>query len=605
MRHLIFACLAALSLAAQVPDNKSLNGKYYFREVQLAPDSGETRSLFGSITFDGNGGFSWQGQQLVGQAGPAAANGNGVYSVKASGLVTLADPIRAGATINGRLGTGALIGSDTEAGNNVFSIFTALPVPTGALATSTLAGPYWIASLGFLNGSQTATHETFFKVSSNGSGSFGDVIVTGQAMDLTSALKQQTVPSASYTVASDGTGTLNFPIAASGALLSGVKTMYLAQDGSFFIAGGAAAGGHGILIGIRAGAGLNAAALKGNYFTADLQTGTQTGSQTFSDYAGSVSSDGKGNLVASRRNRASSGAIDVTALNLYNLIADGSGYAGFNSIAVSSNSQLYISSGVSFGDSRNYEITFGVRAPALSGSGVFLNPQGIFNAATFAPVGNPVSPGGFVTMFGTNLAGQTTVATKLPFSTTLGGVQVLVNNVAAPLYFVSPGQISALIPYATTGSTATIVVKNGSATSNAVDVPLAASSPGIFTIPQNGLGQSAVLHADFTLVGQDNPAHPGETVQIFLTGLGAVSPGIADGAPGPVNPLSRVTGPIAVYVGDARTPAVISYQGLAPTLAGLYQINAVIPVGVTTGNIPIAIQTNEAFTDLANIFVEP
>jgi uncharacterized protein (TIGR03437 family) len=124
-------------------------------------------------------------------------------------------------------------------------------------------------------------------------------------------------------------------------------------------------------------------------------------------------------------------------------------------------------------------------------------------------------------------------------------------------------------------------------------------------LTQNGLGQAAVLHADFSLVGQDNPAHPGETVLIFLTGLGAVTPGIADGAAGGINPLNRVTGPIGVYVGDARMSASISYQGLAPTLAGLYQINAVIPIGVTTGNIPLAIQTNEAFTDLANIFVEP
>ena len=598
--------ISALSVSAQVPDNKSLNGKFYFREVQLTTDSGETRSLSGSITFDGNGNFTWQGQLLVGQTAPAATNGPAsTYSVKPSGFVTLSDPLRTGATLNARLGGGALIGSDTEAGNNVFSMFTALPAPSVSLSTSTLSGSYWIASLEFLNGSQTATRETFFKAAANGSGSFGDVTVTGQAMDLSNALKQQTVPSASYTVSSDGTGTLNFPIAASGALLSGVKTLYLAQDGSFFIAGGTVAGAHGILIGIRAGAGLNAAALNGNYFTADLQTGTQTGSQTFSDYAGSASSDGKGNLVGSRRTRASAGAIDVTALNLYNLTADGSGYEGLNSVAVSANSQLFIGSGVSFGDSRNYELAVGVRAPSLSGSGVFLNPQGVFNAATFAPVGNPVSPGGFVTMFGTNLAAQTVVADKLPFPPTLGGVQVLVNNVAAPLYFVSPSQVSALIPYATTGNTATIVVQNGSTKSNAVDVPLSASSPGIFTMTQNGIGQAAVLHADFTLVGQSNPAHPGETVLIFLTGLGAVTPGIADGAAGGINPLNRVTGPIGVYVGDARMSASIGYQGLAPTLAGLYQINAVIPIGVTPGNIPLAIQTNEAFTDLANIFVEP
>src|SRR6266404_3245115 len=130
--------ISALSISAQVPDNKSLNGKFYFREVQLTTDSGETRSLSGAITFDGNGGFKWQGQLLVGQAAPAAGNGtNGTYSVKPSGLVTLSDPIRTGATLNARLGAGALIGSDTEAGNNVFSLFAALPAPSVALSTST------------------------------------------------------------------------------------------------------------------------------------------------------------------------------------------------------------------------------------------------------------------------------------------------------------------------------------------------------------------------------------------------------------------------------------------------------------------------------------
>src|SRR5712692_10353825 len=122
MRSPFFAGMAvaitALSLSAQVPDNKSLNGKFYFREVQLTSDSGETRSLSGTITFDGNGGFMWQGQLLVGQTAPAATNGPAsTYSVKPSGLVTLTDPLRTGGTLNARLGAGALIGSDTEAGN--------------------------------------------------------------------------------------------------------------------------------------------------------------------------------------------------------------------------------------------------------------------------------------------------------------------------------------------------------------------------------------------------------------------------------------------------------------------------------------------------------
>ena len=66
--------------------------------------------------------------------------------------------------------------------------------------------------------------------------------------------------------------------------------------------------------------------------------------------------------------------------------------------------------------------------------------QGVVNAAGFSPFGNPISPGEFITIFGSGLANSTTSTNVLPFPTTLGNVQVLINNVAAPVYVVSPGQ---------------------------------------------------------------------------------------------------------------------------------------------------------------------
>jgi uncharacterized protein (TIGR03437 family) len=184
-------------------------------------------------------------------------------------------------------------------------------------------------------------------------------------------------------------------------------------------------------------------------------------------------------------------------------------------------------------------------------------------------------------------------------------VQVTVNGTAAPIYSVSSTQISAIVPFAVTGSMATIVVTVGSTKSNSVTVPLAATSPGIFSSPANGISNAAALHGDYSLVNANNPATQGEIIAVYLTGLGATKPAVADGAAAPGKaPLALITGPLAIYVGGVQVPAnQIYYAGLAPTLAGLYQVNFMIP-NVPAGNVGIAVQTNEGFTDMVYIPIQ-
>ena len=64
-------------------------------------------------------------------------------------------------------------------------------------------------------------------------------------------------------------------------------------------------------------------------------------------------------------------------------------------------------------------------------------------------------------------------------------------------------------------------------------VPLAPTAPGVFSLSANGLGDGAIRHADSSLVNQANPAMPGEIVQVYLTGLGAVNPPVPDGTAAP------------------------------------------------------------------------
>jgi len=125
----------------------------------------------------------------------------------------------------------------------------------------------------------------------------------------------------------------------------------------------------------------------------------------------------------------------------------------------------------------------------------------------------------------------------------------------------------------------------------------------LFTLTANGIGNGAILHANYSVVTPSNPAKVGETILVFLTGLGAVSPAVTAGnaAPG-AEPLARVTDQsLAVYIDgfiagyNDGTPPTLGYAGLAPLVGGLYQLNVTIPSGVSTGtNVYIEISTIDA-----------
>jgi len=236
-----------------------------------------------------------------------------------------------------------------------------------------------------------------------------------------------------------------------------------------------------------------------------------------------------------------------------------------------------------FGQQGFLGINLTVHAPDFSGTGVYLNPLGVVNAASFAPFSVGVSPGELITLFGTNLAASTQVDATFP--TTLNNVQVMINNRLAPIYVVSATQLSVLVPWATSGGVASIKVINNGVSSNTVTVFNDTTTPGIFTVPPGGIGYAAALHQDGTLITAANPARIGETISVYLTGLGAVAPAIGDGAPGPVNPLSNASAPLAASVssGDQSITATIVYSGLAPQLR-IYQMNITIPSGVATGD---------------------
>jgi uncharacterized protein (TIGR03437 family) len=218
----------------------------------------------------------------------------------------------------------------------------------------------------------------------------------------------------------------------------------------------------------------------------------------------------------------------------------------------------------------------------------------------------PVAAGSIAGVFGTNLAiGQSASLFPTPLPTTLAQGSFTIGGQAAPLYFASPTQVNLQIPWEMAGqSQATIVATVNGVASNPQIVPLAPFAPGIFTINVTGTGQGAVLIAPTAqLAAPGSPVSRGGYVSIFCTGLGPVSNQPATGVAAPISPLSFTLTAPTVTIGGVV--AVVSYSGLAPGFAGLYQVNALVPLGVSPGNtVPVVISIGNAASNTITIAVQ-
>src|SRR5262249_37542049 len=151
-----------------------------------------------------------------------------------------------------------------------------------------------------------------------------------------------------------------------------------------------------------------------------------------------------------------------------------------------------------------------------------------------------IAPGEYILLFGSGLAPDgLTVANTVPFLTSLGNVQIMINGTAAPIYYTTPTTLAVIVPYGTASGIANIQVNNNVNPSKTVSAFVGGTSPGIFTANQNGIRYDKVQHTDWSLVTPSNPAHPGETLFVYLTGLGAVSPAVSDGAAAPSDSLVK------------------------------------------------------------------
>jgi uncharacterized protein (TIGR03437 family) len=223
-----------------------------------------------------------------------------------------------------------------------------------------------------------------------------------------------------------------------------------------------------------------------------------------------------------------------------------------------------------------------------------INTSGIVNAASFSP---PISSGGFVTIYGQNLADTTTdwssAITNGRLPTSLGGVQVMIDGKNGFIYYVSPTQVNAVAqPDAATGPVEVDVTTNhGTVPANVSMVPV---SPGLFAYTLQGtIYADAIFSSDGAYVAAvgavpgaiSRPAQAGDYIMLFATGLGSTNPPYPVGqvltTAYPVPDLSQ----ISVLIGGR--PATVLYAGV--TYPGLFQINIQVPSGISAGDQPIVL----------------
>jgi len=221
------------------------------------------------------------------------------------------------------------------------------------------------------------------------------------------------------------------------------------------------------------------------------------------------------------------------------------------------------------------------------------NLSAITDAASFAT--GSVSPGELIVCFGVNLGPATAVLAQVnngSLTSSLGGVKVLFNGVPAALLYVQANQINAIVPYEVSGSgSVSVQVAYAGKTSNSLTVPVAPTTPNVFTQGGSGYGQGAILNQDLSVNTIINAARRKTDIVIYATGAGQTSPTGVDGFIATSASFAPIYPPSVTLDG---IPAMVTYAGAVPGLAlGVEQINVLVPQNAPVGNaVPVVITAN-------------
>jgi uncharacterized protein (TIGR03437 family) len=236
---------------------------------------------------------------------------------------------------------------------------------------------------------------------------------------------------------------------------------------------------------------------------------------------------------------------------------------------------------------------------ALTTSGITILPPG-YDAPVAAPFitkvvsaadgASPVAPGGLMSVLGTGLSATNLATNEIPLPTALNDSCLIVNGQPIHMLFVSPSQVNAQMPSQAAGNVA-LTMHTPGGVSNTFSINVLPIAPAVFRSATAGdLANlpTVVRFANGLVVTSTNPVHRGDILTIYLTGLGAVNPPVADGVPAPLDPLSTTVVNPSVQIGGSGCPVLFS--GLVPGYVGLYVLNVSVPSSTPQGlSVPLTI----------------
>jgi uncharacterized protein (TIGR03437 family) len=245
----------------------------------------------------------------------------------------------------------------------------------------------------------------------------------------------------------------------------------------------------------------------------------------------------------------------------------------------------------------SFTLTISPPPPQITAAS-FLNGAGFFqtsgaNQTALSPcgvatlvVGNPLTTAALPAtpnMYAAPLQQATNISISFPSSATSGSSTAPLLNVATAV--TNQQLITFQVPCDATPSSATVMVSINGSSVSVPSVTVRPAAPGIFEMTgPDGVRRAVAVRPDGSVVSPTNPARQGETVRIYITGVGPQVPALVSGAlpvptPGVVSvPEMGTVVIVAVYAPSGSPTGLggVTVQA-SPDLIGVDEVTFTVP----------------------------
>ncbi|MEZ5355932.1 MAG: hypothetical protein R2762_25140 [Bryobacteraceae bacterium] len=576
------APFAAAALLAQAPPDagrgSAPRGAYHFAQIVLPSPGEPARNLGGAIYFDGAGGFQVRARMATGTEPAVDVSRDGECRPTSSGAIVMANPAHPESSMDVWFDDSAqvLIASPKADG---YEMFVAVKAPSAGQGNGDLTGFYGGAYVGLAGGAAAGLATAFVELTADGAGRFIRSSIAGHAAAIDDVNRLEKAASSGYAVRADGTGTAEF--AAPSDFLSGQREILVSEGGRFLLAYSLDPARRDLLFAVRKNAEAVAFQFRGDFRIVELLA--ENGFVFHPENArfgaaGGVVRASEGIALVAEQVRMDGRRTTLTTVNRYSLGATGwfgpTFNAAVNNFALSDAGDVFVGAQIDAQGKLTLEhgIFAGVRArPVAVSSGPSIEPLGIANITTTALPALSLAPGAIATIAGSGFG---------------AGSVVLVNGETITPRAVSARRVDFDLPEAFPIGPASIQVESNGVRSNTVETEVQMAAPTLAASLPDGRGAAAAARAGGDPVTTVHPAAPGETVSLFLTGLG-----------------SHISEVQVLFDG---VPGEVLFAGPAPGYPGIDQINVTIPADLEIrGPVAVALSIPGAFSDLAELPVSP